>query len=337
MSLATHPADNTVRAFWHGDPLTGYQAMCLRSFVDHGCAVEVFSYDKHLSMPAGVRRREAAEVWPTDEVMLYQSGFGTGSPSLHSNLFRYAMLHQLGGWWIDLDVVSLGAKLPLDAMYFARERADLIAVGTLRFPAGHVLLQRPSTHASATARQLYGARPVRNCLPPWSRSMGWSRWPKVLTPTYPVPWREIAMLLDPSRFEEAEAACRQAHFLHLYDAIWRHSRIPVDLRPPEGSFLDMLVERHSKSISEPIAAWNARRLLEVSSGPRLYDRGERRVGARSDPAQRASADDSARGTSAGDGTGEPFRNRRSTPGRRAHANHRGRLSCDPRPAACSAI
>ena len=203
----------------------------------------MFSYDKHLSMPAGVRRREAAEVWPTDEVMLYQSGFGTGSPSLHSNLFRYAMLHQLGGWWIDLDVVSLGAKLPLDAMYFARERADLIAVGTLRFPAGHVLFAEAvdtcvSNGKAAlwgqTGPQLFTALVAKHGLEPLAKG------PET---TYPVPWREIAMLLDPSRFEEAEAACRQAHFLHLYDAIWRHSKIPVELRPPEGSFLDMLVER----------------------------------------------------------------------------------------------
>lgn len=239
----THPADSTVRAFWHGDPLTGYQAMCLRSFVERGCAVEVFSYDRHLAMPAGVVRRDAADVWPTDEVMLYQSGFGTGSPSLHSNLFRYAMLHRLGGWWIDLDVVLLGA-LPADAMYFARERPDLIAVGTLRFPARHALLaEAVETCVSKgkaalwgqTGPQLFTALLARHGLAPLAKG------PET---TYPVPWREIAMLFDPARYQEAEAACRHARFLHLYGEVWRQSKIPVDLRPPEGSFLDMLAGRH---------------------------------------------------------------------------------------------
>ena len=31
---------------------------------------------------------------------------------------------------------------------------------------------------------------------------------------------------------------------HLYNQIWRQAQIPIDLRPPEGSYLDMLVTRH---------------------------------------------------------------------------------------------
>src|SRR5437763_9619614 len=134
------PPDETVRSFWHGRPLSAYQVLCLRSFVDRGHTVEVFSYDPSLVVPDGVVRRDANEIWPTNRVLQYQTGFGTGSPALHANLFRHAMLHRLGGWWIDLDVVLLRTELPQQPIYFARESTGHIVTGTLKFPPGHDLL-----------------------------------------------------------------------------------------------------------------------------------------------------------------------------------------------------
>src|SRR5262249_47615763 len=132
--------DQTVRSFWHGQPLNPYHVLCLNSFVERGCSVELFSYDASLVVPAGVRCRDANEVWPTDRVLRYQTGFGAGSPALHANLFRYAMLHRLGGWWIDMDVILLRAPLPDAPLFFARESTGHIVNGTLKFPPGNVVL-----------------------------------------------------------------------------------------------------------------------------------------------------------------------------------------------------
>ena len=234
----------TVRAFWHGDPLTPYQTLCLRSFVERGHAVEVFSYQPHLAVPDGVLRRDAAEIWPTDKVMLYQSGFGAGSPSLHSNVFRYAMLHRLGGWWIDLDIVLLSTQLPPEEMYFAHESVDLINVGVLGFPAGHDLMAAAVAECVRIGRAAVWAQTGPRLFTRLVAQHGLGSRAKTPETTYPVTWREIGMLFDPSRLQQVETKCSDATFLHLYNEIWRQSKIPTDLRPPEGSFLDGLVERH---------------------------------------------------------------------------------------------
>ena len=80
--------DKLVRSFWHGRPLGPYEELCLRSFHDRGYAVEVFLYDKHLKLPEIAVRRDAAEIWPCNEVMMFQDGFGAGSSALHADLFR---------------------------------------------------------------------------------------------------------------------------------------------------------------------------------------------------------------------------------------------------------
>jgi hypothetical protein len=241
-------SDQTVRAFWHGRPLTAYHRLCLRSFADRGHAVEIFSYDRDLAAPDGVRLRDANEIWPTDRVMHYQSGFGSGSPSLHSNLFRYAMLHRLGGWWIDMDVVLLRPALPEEPIYFARESTRHIVPGTLKFPAGHDLLadcirECVSLGEGATWGQT-GSRLFESLLAKYElESLA-----QDYETTYPIPWREIAILFDPTGAQEVARKCADATFLHLYNEIWRRSEVPFDLRPPKGSYLDMLITRHGTAM-----------------------------------------------------------------------------------------
>lgn len=238
------PPDQAVRTFWQGRPLSAYQNLCLRSFVDHRQAVELFSYDPSLAVPEGVLRRDANEIWPTDRVMQYQVGFGTGSPALHSNLFRYAMLQRLGGWWVDADVVLLRTELPHGPIYFAREDTGHIATGTLKFPPAHDLLADCVRECVKVAETARWGQTGSQLFEPLVKKYGLESLAQAYETTYPIPWRQIAVLFDPARAEEVGARCGQANFLHLYNEIWRQSQIPLDRRPPEGSFLDVLLARH---------------------------------------------------------------------------------------------
>ena len=210
--------------------------------------MEVFSYDPDFAVPAGVLRRDAHEIWPTDRVMRYQTGFGTGSPALHANLFRYAMLHRLGGWWIDLDVILLRTELPQQPIYFARESTERIVPGTLKFPAGHDLLADCIRECVKAAEAATWGQTGSRLLEPLVKKYGLEPLAQTYETTYPIPWRQIAVLFDPACAEEVGVRCAQASFLHLYNEIWRKSQIPFDLRPPAGSYLDMLVTRHGIDI-----------------------------------------------------------------------------------------
>ena len=239
-SIASH---ETFRSFWHGSPLGLYQLLCLRTFVRPGHRVEVFSYDQNLSVPDWVARRDANEILASDRVLRYQSGFGRGSPSLHSNLFRYAMLHRLGGWWIDLDVLLLSPDLPIGKFYFAQaaEGAATLNGCVMKFPAYHPLL------AEAEERCIVAGENV----PRWGdtgpllltdlvRKYHLTQLSQPWRTTQPVPWTEVVGLFDPKRSEEISGRCSGAWFLHLFNEIWRGSGIPNNLGPPVGSFLDRL-------------------------------------------------------------------------------------------------
>ena len=128
--------------------LSPYEQFCLKSFVDCGYAVDLYTYDLALVVPAGVRVCDAAELISPDEVFVYQAeGFGKGSPSAFSNYFRYKLLVEKGGWWIDTDVVCLTDRIP--------------AVDEFLCPAGR-RLRRLRDH-------VFRAAATRSCCGVWSR------------------------------------------------------------------------------------------------------------------------------------------------------------------------
>jgi hypothetical protein len=67
---------------------------------------------------------------------------------------------------------------------------------------------------------------------------------------YPIHWRNVVpMLLLPSQRGAAEAACKNAASLHLFNEIFRRRRITKQKLPPNGSYLRTLFDRYPSSDS----------------------------------------------------------------------------------------
>ena len=98
--------------FWHGGPLTLYEAACLRSFVKAGAAVRLFSFDDTLHVPAGVELWDARLYAEVSETQCFQQGHHDVSLAAFSDMFRYRLLADAPGWWFDTDVMCLQ---PVDA------------------------------------------------------------------------------------------------------------------------------------------------------------------------------------------------------------------------------
>ena len=130
------------QSFWYGGGLSPYEFLCLKSFIDCGHAFDLYTYDPDLAVPAGVQVRDASELIDRSEVFVYQpEGFGKGSPSAFSNLFRSKLMVEKGGWWTDTDVVCLTDR--------SRRHAILCAPGRGLCCVGHhVFRAEPSSHGA---------------------------------------------------------------------------------------------------------------------------------------------------------------------------------------------
>jgi Glycosyl transferase family 2/Alpha 1,4-glycosyltransferase conserved region/Glycosyltransferase sugar-binding region containing DXD motif len=226
------------------------ELFCLRSFIDWGHAVDLYTYDTSLVVPAGVRVCDAAELIAEDRVFVYQAeGFGKGSPSAFSNFFRYTLLVEKGGWWIDTDVVCLTDRIPVDDEFFARQDADFVAPGTMYFEPRHPVMMQCLEQATKLGRNVKwgdtGPRLFTRVLEEQGR-LDRAAAPSVC---YPIHYSQAVEVLRPSRAADLAARIEPALFLHVWNSTLVHCGVQKGCRPPKGSLLRSLMDRH------PVDGW----------------------------------------------------------------------------------
>ncbi len=239
--IPKHPqtsAPQTLRTFWHGDSITPYQLLCLRSFVDHGHRVEVFSYNLKLIVPNWLTLRDAEEILPQDDVLKPQQG----RPTIDANRFRWALLHKFGGWWIDPDVMLLKPDMPAGEMFVGNLDAfGLVPTGVLKFPAGHALLDAAVARSASTDAET--DRAGSEMLTALASEHGLDMAVDSEKSLGPISWFNVLDLFDPAKAVGMAERIANERFLHLQNDVWLRAGIPSRLAPPEGSFLDALFAR----------------------------------------------------------------------------------------------
>ncbi|MGI8527254.1 MAG: glycosyltransferase [Pseudolabrys sp.] len=242
IQAATTP--QTVRTFWHGERIGPYQQMCLKSFADRGHRVEVFSYGRQLALPQWLIRRDATEILDPDRTLRYMPA--DEQFAINANLFRYALLHKLGGWWIDPDVALLGPELPGGEFFIASGGTeDEVATAAIRLPPNHPLmlnaLQRSSElEENVTDWDRTGPDFLAQSVKQYSLSR------RLVPPALlsSVSRLEVGILFDPAQCHDVVLRCEGKPFLDLHTDVWLRAGIPDYLGPPEGCYLDKLLQEH---------------------------------------------------------------------------------------------
>lgn len=127
--------NKTVHGLWVGDELSAMELLTLKSFVAHGHTFHLWVYDKLKNdLPEGVILKDANSIISRDRVFRYrfknQFGHGEGSLAGFSDLFRYKLLYEVGGWWVDMDVTCLRPFDHTEPYYF-RAHHELKLVGNV--------------------------------------------------------------------------------------------------------------------------------------------------------------------------------------------------------------
>jgi hypothetical protein len=238
------------QSFWHGECLSPYELFCLKSFIDCGHAVDLYTYHPDLGVPAGVRVCNAGELLNRDEVFVYQAeGFGKGSPSAFSNLFRYKLLAEKGGWWIDTDVVCLTGHIPTVSEFFARQDEDLIACGTIYFEARHPVMMRCLEQTMELGRTVKWGDAGPRLFTRVLKECGLIDRAHPASVCYPVHYTQALDMLRQSRTAALSRRIESSLFLHLYNSTLEFHGVRKMCRPPKGSLLRACADKH------PVDGW----------------------------------------------------------------------------------
>ncbi len=143
-----------VNALWIGSRLSKIEMLTLQSFVDNGHVFHLWTYGPiENELPEGVVLEDANRILPEEKIFRYKNfnkyGHGKGSVSGFSDIFRYKLLYDKGGWWIDMDVTCI-KPLNVTTPYFFRKHHDLALVGNvMKCPPKSALMLACYQQASA--------------------------------------------------------------------------------------------------------------------------------------------------------------------------------------------
>jgi hypothetical protein len=212
--------------------------------------------------------------------MSYQRDLSHGSFALHANLFRYAMLDKLGGWWVDLDIVLLRPELPQSEIFFAIERDCPMRAtfSVLKFPRGHPALAEAVGRCIAVGESPLHGETGADLFTEMVAKYDLARFGQEMHSAYPISALDVPALFDPSQCDALTQRCANSFFVHLFNETWRRAGIPRYLGPPEGSFIEHLLLSHGIAVPIPrmefadLKRWTAYLTLheEFQAGLRAY-------------------------------------------------------------------
>lgn len=236
----------TFRTFWHGAPPKLMYWACMRSFVNRGHELQLFSYDD-IAAPEGVVHRDAAEIVDRELLFAFDNEWITEADyAPFADLFRLKLLYEKGGWWCDLDTFCLSDEFPDTAYAWAREYPEelggKIGNGQLAIPAGEeafntaYLAGRQRIHEIINREDL-GANLLSGILAKLGegRAVYGS-----LEEFYPIGWIDSFMAWVPKCRDLLAERTAKAVFFPVYQSLSAYMGFDYDILPPESSFLDGL-------------------------------------------------------------------------------------------------
>lgn len=237
-------AARTLCTFWAG-PASPYQTLCLASWVAHGFNVVVYTTDTDLKLPLGAERRPAEAILDLGgHIHRYKNGFGAGSPALHADLLRCKLVER-GDWWLDADIVMLRGDLPETDFFLARQaHENSLGNSIMRLPAHSPLIREAIREIESMTQNARWGETGPYLITRLADKHGVAHKAHDRNMVYEIDYTEVIKLFDPEARDEVEKRLASSLCVHLWNAIWHAIGFPQELGPPEGSYLDALLDRY---------------------------------------------------------------------------------------------
>lgn len=231
-----------IQGLWIGPELSTMERLSLASFLAQGHAIHLYTYGAVAGVPPGVVVRDAAEILPASAIFRYRdhdtcAGF--------ANFFRYKLLLERGGWWVDLDVICLAPfDVPGDHVFAGEEGSDppVATNAVIKAPAGSAVMARAwevcrGKDPAALGWGETGPRLLTGLLREFALEPAIQA-PEVFCPIHYDRWDDA---LDPGFSPGFPAATRA---VHLWNEMWRREGKSKDARYPPGCLYERLKARY---------------------------------------------------------------------------------------------
>ncbi len=226
-----------IQSLWIGPRLSAMERLSIASFLRQGHEFHLYTYADVDGIPPGTVVRDGREILPEERIFYYRDH---ASVSGFSNFFRYKLLLERGGWWVDTDMVCLAPFAFEGEHVFSSEEAKgapHVNCGAIRAPRG--------SEAIAWAWEV--------CMSKDPAELKWGETgPKLMASVVerfglqdavqppevfcPLPWSDWRRLIDADPPELPP----QARAIHLWNEIWRRNGCDKDAEYDPGCLYERL-------------------------------------------------------------------------------------------------
>lgn len=122
-----------VTMLWVGSKTLPWHAVVsIKSFLAYGHGVSLYAYDELTNVPEGAEVKDGCEILPKESVYLDRHK----SYATFADEWRWKFLADIGGVWVDTDVVCLTDNLNLKHPYWTTVTEKKFYIGVLAFDKG---------------------------------------------------------------------------------------------------------------------------------------------------------------------------------------------------------
>jgi hypothetical protein len=239
-------ARDPIHCFWSNAPLSEMSRLSLQSMVRQGHPVKLYTYDDVGAMQAFV----PPEVMVVDagnivQGATYQLAVLNGGIGCFSDIFRYAVLHECGGWWLDTDIVlvkplDFAAEHVFSAQWSGVENGHACVGAVMRAPRGSLHM---ANLYSRSLKRLFGEKRVEyGAVGPLLLSEyllvagGEELRTSILPPTTfnAIDWREVDLLASEGRAGFELLSDSRVTGVHLWGTMWTERGLCFDAVPDQS-------------------------------------------------------------------------------------------------------
>lgn len=136
------PSLPIIQSLWIGGRLSAMERLSIRSFLAKGHVYHLYAYGEVEGIPEGAVVRDGNEILASDRIFVYKK---EKSHAGFANLFRYKLLLERGGFWVDTDVVCLKPYRFSEDLVFGRGKHEVFPGGKSWTYGNSVLGAKPGS------------------------------------------------------------------------------------------------------------------------------------------------------------------------------------------------
>jgi mannosyltransferase OCH1-like enzyme len=230
-----------IQGLWIGPELSIMEQLSVASFLKPGHQYHLYVYDEVKNIPTGTIVKDGNEILPASRIFQYKdhatyAGF--------SNFFRYKLLLERGGWWVDTDTVCLKPFDFAEEYVFSSEFAlgqEFINSGICRAPADSPAMAYAwdICNKKDPAQLVWGETGPR-LMAAAVREFSLERFKKLPEVFCPIGYADWHKVLEPVELNLSA----ESYAIHLWNERWRAAGQDKNASYPDACLYEKLKQRY---------------------------------------------------------------------------------------------